>query len=178
MQKQCFFIDKQDYDIKDITADGNGVFKDQGSFRWNYNMAYDQVRGKYRKKMESKHLEKDVFVVTKTYFVHKTYPDFHRILAYVSNYRFQYLNNLVVVGYYFDGQEHDITIAPHGNAKNNLGYTKKKPSVVRQVKRSADCLSKAEALENHIKFQIKSLWNSTRQSIKFREYYSQSAARN
>ena len=149
-KNSVFFIDKQDYDIKDITADGNGVFKDQGSFRWNYNMAYDQVRGKYRKKMESKHLEKDVYVVTKTYFVHKTYPDFHRILAYVSNYRFQYLNNLVVVGYYFDGQEHDITIAPHGNAKNNLGYTKKKPSVVRQIKRSADCLSKAEALENHI----------------------------
>ena len=74
--------------------------------------------------MESKHLE-GVYAVTKAYFVKRTYPDFQRILAYVSNYRFQYLNN-VVVGYNFDGQEHDITIAPHGNADNNLGYTKKK----------------------------------------------------
>ena len=128
--------------------------------------------------MESKHLE-GVYAVTKTYFVNKTYPDFHIILAYVINYRFQYLNN-VVVGYNSDGQEHDITLAPDGNADNNLGYTKKKPSVVKQIKKRADCLSKAESLENPsiaMVVRVKSLWNSTCQSIKFREYCSQSAAR-
>ena len=65
------------------------IQKCQRTYCWNYNIAYDQVRGKYRKKMESKHLE-GVYAVTKTYFVNKTYPDFHRIWAYVTNYRFQY----------------------------------------------------------------------------------------
>lgn len=97
---------------KDVLADGNGFYRDQGMFYWNFDQEYRCIRSKYHGKIPRKDLAKDTFVVAKYYYKHKLHRDFHQFACYVISSRHDFFNNFVLVGYTFDGPDHPISTRP------------------------------------------------------------------
>ena len=154
VQKNCVLaINMEDCSLDDVKADGNGVYKNQGTFRWNYSINNGQVEfigSKYRKAIAQEYLKTNVLI--KTYFTHAQYPDFKREIFHVQNRNCKFVNNLCIVVYYFTGQEHKISLRPHGNSKANssLPYTRKRPSIIMDIASKTNVKSTKRAVENYV----------------------------
>ena len=150
-----FLVDVLGHTLADVTADGTGCYKNDGTFRWHYEQTeektYRCIRHKYRRALPRDQLDKNTLVVVKTYYQHKQHPDFKRIVTYVEDHRNPIVNNLVIVAYMFDGKEHPVVPKPHGNSKGAAGYTKVKPTIVKELSHVSQRCSVPQALESHIK---------------------------
>lgn len=150
---QAILVDMKHRTLGDLTADGNGKFKNDGTFRWNYikesTDTYRCVRKKYRKAVPTNELASGTLVVVKTYFVHKENSNFRRMIAYVEDSRNDMVNNLALVGY-LKSDNKPIILTPHGNSKRTHSYTKVKPSVVNICSQEAKSNTVTKALEQHI----------------------------
>lgn len=150
-----YLVDMTGRTIKDLAADGNGCYLNMGTYRWTYKPAsnkseYVCIRSKYRGQISRKELDSDHLVVVKTYYKHSQYADFKRTIAYIEDQRNPLVNNSAIIAYVFDGIEHAIDPKPHGNSKGNVGYTRKKPTVLKEVAQKAKITNVREALEKHI----------------------------
>lgn len=151
VNENCLILlDMNGKELEDVEADGNGQYKNDGTYHWNFDDHYKKLRPKYRGMVNAESLSKTTYVVTKKYFIHKTYHDFKRLICYVSNSRSLFCNNLVLIAYIFDNEAHPITLLPHGNSRSQVGYTKRKRSIVKAVATEAQNTSIGEALERHV----------------------------
>ena len=149
-KNKVLFIDARFQSLDDIKKDGNGKYNNKGRFAWTYrpNGEVSQDRLTDHKKLGS-----HSFMLVKTYFQHKQYKDFRRELIYISDKQNEFVNNVIIVVYYFTGKEHDIVPEPHANSKTKHGYTAVKKSVIAQVSLNAKQTSTREAIEQHIQSQ-------------------------
>lgn len=87
-------------------------------------------------KGKPKVIRSTVYCLKKTYWRHKTSGDFSRRLFELSDYKgISY--GVCLLQYQFDGEEHPITGAPHGNSKCFRSYTRTKSSVYQSIKKEA-----------------------------------------
>lgn len=148
---RVYFVNCHDYSLDDIVKDGNGVYKNFGRWTWLFKEGETTTKQRW---MPHQKLRKGQQMVVKRYFRHVKYPDFRREIIYVSNHRHEFVNNAVIVIYYFNGKEHDIIPGPHGNSKgNSTGYTAVKKSVIKRVAALAKKTSTREAIEHNISSQ-------------------------
>lgn len=68
----------------------------------------------------------------------KAYFNFLTLITSISIYNVEQ-KNLLMMQYLFDGEEHEVTPAPHGHAKSNhaTSYIRTKPSVIEKIKEVA-----------------------------------------
>lgn len=150
-----FLVDIQGKTVKDVAADGLGCFVNDSTFRWNYqhiNGEWVCIRPKYKGAIPRDTLAAETSVVVKTYYHHKTCAGFKRIITYVQDNRSQVSNNLVLVGYIFEGEQHPRELLrPHGNSKKQVkGFTRKKPTVIAEVSEKARKTSVVQAVEENL----------------------------
>ena len=122
--------------LYNLTADGLGCFRNHGTNKWVYKkkgLKWRCTKKKFRGAVDREQLPDDSVVVVKEYYKHKDYSDFHRTIPQ------------------FDNNEHTINLRPHGNSKRkNVGFTRKKPSLVSQVSATATKSSVTSAVERNI----------------------------
>ena len=147
-------MDLQGGTIRDLTADGLGCFRNHGTNKWVYKkkgLKWRCTKKKFRGAVDREQLPDDSVVVVKEYYKHKDYNDFHRTISYLQDSRAKVVDNLAIVTYRFDNNEHTINLRPHGNSKRkNVGFTRKKPSLVSQVSATATKSSVTSAVERNI----------------------------
>ena len=152
-KNSSLLVDLQGKTIQDLAADGLGCFSNQGTFKWIYSQedsGYTCIRKKFKGKVDRQKLKQNHVVVVKTYYKHVDYTDFSRTISYLQSNRSDIVDNLAVITYTFNGPEHKILLKPHGNSKKAIGYTKTKPSVVKEVRGNASMTSVSGAVEKHL----------------------------
>lgn len=152
-KNSALLVDMHGHTLADLAADGNGCYFNRGTFRWTYmqtNEGYKCIKSKYRHQIPREELRPQSIVVVKTYYTHRQYSDFKRVIVYLQNQRNMIVNNIALVAYMFDGDEHDIIPNPHGNSSSQEGYTRKRPSIVKEVTNNSRSTTARQALEEHI----------------------------
>ena len=84
------FFDMLHMTLDDIKKDGNGKYRDRE--RWAY-VYKDGKRMERERLFDHKLLNKDQKMLVKWYYKHVDHPDFSREIYYVSNSRYQNINN-------------------------------------------------------------------------------------
>ena len=117
--------------LTDISCDGNGVFKNAGTFYWVYDQHGRCIREKHRDGRQP--TKPNHFLVAKTYYQHRWTPSFRKSIVHIENVYSRLINNLVMLIYRFDGRPTPVKLQPHGHSKTNALYTRVKPSVIRSL---------------------------------------------
>lgn len=134
--------------MKDLVADGNGTFTNTGqpthtieicSNEENESenedkkkMSYPQVKVLARAKRPLKC--RSQFLLQRYYYRHSEQTSFHRIIALLRNKEGEIHGNVAVLQYQWEGEEGEVTLAPHGNSKrNSISFTATKSSVKQKL---------------------------------------------
>lgn len=131
--------------LGNITADGAGMWRNEGKYTWEYRLDgndYKCLKRKVRQQGKREHLPNDVYRLIKIYYRHKSHY-MKRYIVYIEAERRSVYNNIVAVGYCFEGCETRLyPDKPHGNAKNSINsYTKVKPGAVKHVASMTQAMS-------------------------------------
>ena len=111
-----FLLDSRDLaDIKDIRADGNGVWRGQCKPTRNYTVNEKMYR------------------ITRSYSTHKETPNFRRLIIEVNEFPH------IILQYYFIGDVTSVTVKPHGNSKSMHApqYRRLAPSALKKMSEMA-----------------------------------------
>ena len=114
-QNAVFLINTAAIPLQDLPADDNGIYRDNGSRVWTYDVQQQQ------KKMIAKRALKEgkasYITVKRTYRKNKSCDSFHQIVVYAED-RGQIVNNLAVLQYLYKGEDHRFEVKAHGNKKD------------------------------------------------------------
>ena len=126
-----FLINLKHVPMKDLVADGNGTFTNTGqpthtieicsdedeSENEDEKMSYPQVKVLARAKRPLKC--KSQFLLQRYYYRHSKQTSFHRIISLLRNKEGEIHGDVAVLQYQWEGEEGEVTLAPHGNSKRN-----------------------------------------------------------
>lgn len=143
-----FLINLKHVPMKDLVADGNGTFTNTGqpthtieicSNEENESenedkekMSYPQVKVLARAKRPLKC--RSQFLLQRYYYRRSKQTSFHRIIALLRNKEGEIHGNVAVLQYQWEGEEGEVTLAPHGNSKrNSIPFTATKSSVKQKL---------------------------------------------
>lgn len=106
VQHSCtFFLDLSKYSLDDVKSDGNGSYKNLGTFKWNYRQLPDGeftcTRSQHRDFIDSSKLDEHDFVLYKIYFSLASDREFKRVIMFAQNHNSQYVNGVCVVKYHY-----------------------------------------------------------------------------
>ena len=140
-----FVVHCNDATLADIASDGDGVFKNAGTYYWLYDKSGRCVRKKHRDGVQP--TKPGFMLVAKTYYRHQFTPSLKKTIVHVQDIYSRLLNNLAMVIYRFDGKPVPVLLKPHGLAKTSRTYTRVKPSLVKSL---GSTPLPRKALANHI----------------------------
>ena len=128
-----FLINTKCVNVKDIVADGNGVFLNIGlpsvTVSVGNDMSFEVVA-----RSKQKLTQPNQFHVRRVYYRHSKKEKFFRRLYDVRDKEGNIVNDIVVVQYVWDGEEGKVKLAPHGNATTTTTpYTATKDSVRKRL---------------------------------------------
>ena len=110
-----FLINTKCVNVKDIVADGNGVFLNIGQPSVTVSVGNDmsfEVVARSKQKLT----QPNQFHVRGVYYRHSKKEKFFRRLYDVRDKEGNIVNDIVVLQYVWDGEEGKVKLAPHGNA--------------------------------------------------------------
>lgn len=161
-----FVIDLEKVDTKDITADDNGSW-DISSPRRKYLVDKDNETGNIKSIKRASEDGRNVYTLYRQYGSHKATKkengiEYKRILASLKDFDGN-MAPIAVLQYFFKrGKEHDLVLAPHGNArgKDKRPFLRTAPSTFKDIKES--CFTKKPKMLYDDKFESNGgLLNST-----------------
>lgn len=142
-----FLISLKHVPMKDLVADGNGTFtntgqpthtieicsnEDESENEGEEKMLYPQVKVLARAKRPLKC--RSHFLLQRYYYRHSKQTSFHRRIYILKNKEGENHGNVAVLQYQWEGEEGEVTLAPHGNAKrNSIPFTATKSSVKQKL---------------------------------------------
>jgi hypothetical protein len=140
-----FILDVTFIPIDDIFADGNGCYVNNGHSTHTYKR---KKSGNWKKKSSHRKdpLQRDEFHLERHYKRLKEYPEFRQTVSYLRDQRGNIVDNVAIVQYIFKGNEHEIKLFPHGNAKESKPFTRTKPSAINALRQNLEKYHPNEAL--------------------------------
>jgi hypothetical protein len=137
-------ISSGDIERTDVNCDGHGWVS--SGYRNNAFRKNDGIYEKIGDKRET-NPKPGSFCLVRKYYYNKQANDFRKLVTHIENHRGQVSNDIVLVHYFFTGDEHSIDRAKHGYAKKcDKPYCKTKPSVVRKVMSKCSQFSVAQSI--------------------------------
>ena len=111
-----WYVDMAGKVLQDITRDGSGSYKNDGSWAWAFKEksggGFTRIRAKGRPSKNINSIPKDTIEVVKTYYSRvgdPNDPPVKRFVFYARNYRQMFINNIVGIAYVFHGKEQLLT---------------------------------------------------------------------
>ncbi|KAJ7350129.1 hypothetical protein OS493_038330 [Desmophyllum pertusum] len=136
-----FLIDLKCVHLKDLVADGNGIFINTGQPTHTINICRNederdetspQIKVLARAKRPLK--SRSEFHVQRYYYRHSKKTSFCRRIYLLKNREDEIHGNVAVLQYLWEGEEGEIKLAPHGNAtKSSIPFTATKFSVIQKL---------------------------------------------
>ena len=153
-KSHVYYVDMCGKSLLDVTIDGTGSWKNDGTFRWHYKHegnSFKCIREKYRRPIPRGDLTKGVYVLVKTYYKRvEENSTIKRCVMHIESSRQPYVNNICAIGYIFS---HETLLHPkkHGNStKNPNSYTRVKPVAINNVLNLTQNMTVTQAVETHI----------------------------
>ena len=141
-----FLIDLKHVPLKDLVADGNGVFTNTGQPTHTIKISSNEDEGESEDEDEKSPQvtvlarakcplkSSSEFLLQRYYYRHSKKTTFHRRIYVLRNKENQIHGNVAVLQYQWEGEEGEVKLVPHGNSKSNsIPFTATKFSVKQKL---------------------------------------------
>lgn len=123
-----FLVNLSTVDLGDVYAYGNGKYRCDGVRRilisWAKNgwITGGFIGGNFTPKANER-------ILIRKYWKHSQHSDFLRRTYHVVNAGGQVVNNVILLQYLYQKEEHNIPLSSHGNSKSGQPFSRLRPSV-------------------------------------------------
>lgn len=141
-----FLIDLKHVPLKDLVADGNGIFTNTGQPTHTIKISSNEDEGESEDEDEKSPQvtvlarakcplkSSSEFLLQRYYYRRSKKTTFHRRIYVLRNKESQIHGNVAVLQYQWEGEEGEVKLAPHGNSKSNsIPFTATKFSVKQKL---------------------------------------------